>query len=132
MFDSLSPDDELSTVLLALVRQISSECLPGGTHQASHGGFDLADLVVVASGCVVGVHHHEFVALNFLEKVRQCERGLKIWIEIVVDDLSLRDLGPLLIGLLLEEPALGVRLAKCVQVLELAPRNKQVHLHAHL
>ena len=131
MFDSLSPNDELSTILLALVRQVSGECLFRGTHQASHRGFNFADLVVVAARFVVGVYHHKFVALDLFEKVCQRERGLEIWIEIVVDDLGLCDLGPLLVGLLLEQPALGVGLAKGVHVLELAPRNKQVHLHAH-
>jgi hypothetical protein len=64
-----------------------------------------------------------------LEEVRQGDRLLEVWVEIVVDHLSLCDVDVLVVTFL-EYSADGIRLTESVEILQFSSRDVQVDLAA--
>jgi len=91
------------------------------SHEFAHGDLNFANRFTVVAA--VAVDHHEFKILHLFKKVGQRECSLEVGIQIVLDLFSLSDFDPLIV-LLFVKDALGVRLAKRVQVSELAARDK--------
>jgi len=100
-----------------------------GSHEFAHSDLDLANCVTVVAA--IAVDHNEFEILHLFEEVCQCECSLEVRIQIVLDLFSLSDFDPLIV-LLFVKDALGVRLAKRVQVSELASRDKEIYLHLQM
>lgn len=95
-----SLDNDLSSILIALVGEISCPCLLLGSHELAHCDLYLANCVIVAA--TVAIDHHELVVLHLFKEVGQHERSLEVWIEWVLDLLSLANFDPAATRSLLE------------------------------
>ena len=124
--DRLRTNDKLSSVGRALVRQISREHLLLGTHELAHRDLNLTDRVIATT--TIAINHHKLEVLNFLEEVGNLEGGLEVRIQLVLDLLSIANLHPAIVPLLVQD-ALWVRLAERVQILQLASGHEQIDLH---
>ena len=96
------------------------------THKFAHCDLNFANSFEITSA--ISIDHDKLEILHLLEEVGDCERILKIWVELISDLFSLANFGPLVVSFLVED-ALGVGLAERVQVLELAAGYEKVHLH---
>ena len=110
-------DDKLSSVGGALVRQWSSEHLLLGTHELAHRHLNFTDRVIVSP--TITINHHKLEVLNLLEVVGYLEGSLKVWVQLILDLLSIANFHPTVVPLFVQD-ALWVRLAERVQILQLA------------
>ena len=126
----MGADDYLAAVCsLALMRQVFCINLLFSSHEFAHSDLNLSNCVTVVAA--VAVDHHEFKILHLFEEVCQCECSLEVGIQIVLDLFRLSDFDPLVVLLFIKD-ALGVRLAKRVQVSELAARDEKIYLHLQM
>ena len=127
---SLGAHDDLTALAVcALLLQLGCQGLVAGAHHVAKRGLELADEVRLSD---VDVEHDEAQPLVLLETVVDLERALEIRIQIIFDHLGLASLDPVPPAVVpLVEVHGGVTLREGVQVLELAARNEERHLHGH-
>ena len=109
--------------------QVGREHLGTGTHDLAHSRFNLANGIVVTA--TIAIDKHEAQILLLLKEVAHAERRLEVRVQIVFDLLGFAHLMPTSIALL-EDQTLGIRLAECVQILKLPPRDEEVYGHAQI
>ena len=112
--DGLSADDNsASSAFLPLVGELLSMGLSTSTHEVSHSWEDLANNIIVV---VIVVLDLESQLLDFLKEIWNLDCGFPVWIMIVVELLSLTNLYPFAIALLVHL-ALRIRLAHEIESL---------------
>ena len=126
LLNSLRANDNGAASSLTLVCQLRSVDLLFGAHQLSHGNLTLADSVIITAA--IAVNEYKLVFLHLFKEVGQGESLLEVWIQSILYLLSFANLLPIVVTLF-EKQALGVGLAECVQVSQLAAGYIQVDLH---
>ena len=121
LLNGLCSDDQLSPVSVALVAQIVCEHLSRRSHNFAEWCDNLSNLIVVASA--IPINHHKPHCLFLFKEVRHRDGCHKVWIELVFNLLCHSNLNPLSVTLL-ENQALGIWLAKGVQVFKFAAWDK--------
>ena len=110
-------DDDLATIALTTFEQVSCPGLFESSHKFAHSGLDLTNGVVIA--VTITINHDKFVVLHLFKEVWHFERCLEVWVKTILDLLRFANLRPFAIDFL-EDKTYGVRLAKCIQVLQFA------------
>ena len=100
--DRLSFHDNLSSLLL-IVSELAKELLSLGSHNLAHSSLNSTNDVVARA--TISIDHLELNLLLLLEEVLDCDCRSEVWVEIVVDLLSLAHLDPTSISLLVEDTA---------------------------
>ena len=109
--------NDLATISITIISKVGLPGLLLGAHEFSHSNLDFTDRLKVAT--TITVDKHELIVLDLLKEVCECERVLEVWIKVVFDLFSLADFDPVVVFLFVQD-ALGVRLAKGIQVFQFA------------
>ena len=99
--DCLSANDNLATLALAIMSQLSCEHLLLCTHKLAHGHLNLTNRIEI--GAAISIDHCKLVVLNLFKEVGQSEGCLEVRIERVHNLLSLADLDPVVVALLIQD-----------------------------
>ena len=94
---------------MSIIDQVSCPSLLEGTHELAHGDLNFTNGFVVTS--TISINHDELVVLDLLKPVGYREASGKVWVEIVLDLLSLTNLLPRVVDLLKDDTH-GIGLAK--------------------